>query len=119
MMFDCEMSDCGATETVATLKQAWTGEPFEFQAAGADPPDAGAARRPPVILGGTGEGSPPGRRIADGFMPSDGSIWDGTGRRCWRSGSPIPARTSAATPAPSTSRTTSSRAEAVRAKLYG
>ncbi len=65
-------------QAVATLKDAWTGEPFEFDGAPAlvnAPPDAAAATadRP--------RGSSPGAarraaRIADGFMPSDPALME-------------------------------------------
>ncbi len=79
-MFDCEMSDRvrRTTETVATLKQAWTGEPFEFRGRTVQiRPTPAQPGGPPVILGGTGpKAARRAARIADGFMPSDGSIWD-------------------------------------------
>ena len=79
-MFGCELSDRvrRTTETVATLKQAWTGEPFEFRGRTVQiRPTPAQPGGPPVILGGTGpKAARRAARIADGFMPSDGSIWD-------------------------------------------
>jgi alkanesulfonate monooxygenase SsuD/methylene tetrahydromethanopterin reductase-like flavin-dependent oxidoreductase (luciferase family) len=66
------------TETVATLKQAWTGEPFEFRGRTVQVrPTPAQPGGPQVILGGSGpKAARRAARIADGFMPSDGSIWD-------------------------------------------
>jgi len=79
-MFDCEVSDRvrRTTETVATLKQAWTGEPFEFRGSTVQVrPTPAQPGGPEVILGGSGpKAARRAARIADGFMPSDGSIWD-------------------------------------------
>jgi alkanesulfonate monooxygenase SsuD/methylene tetrahydromethanopterin reductase-like flavin-dependent oxidoreductase (luciferase family) len=79
-MFDCEVSDRvrRTTETVATLKQAWTGEPFEFRGRTVQVrPTPAQPGGPQVILGGSGpKAARRAARIADGFMPSDGSIWD-------------------------------------------
>ena len=79
-MFGCELSDRvkRTTETVATLKQAWTGEPFEFRGRTVRVTPAPAqAGGPKISLGGSGPAAARrAARIADGFMPSDGSIWD-------------------------------------------
>ncbi len=79
-MFDCDVSDRvrRTTETVATLKQAWTGEPFEFRGRTVQVrPTPAQPGGPQVILGGSGpKAARRAARIADGFMPSDGSIWD-------------------------------------------
>ena len=79
-MFGCELSDRvrRTTETVATLKQAWTGEPFEFRGRTVQiRPTPAQPGGPPVVLGGSGpKAARRAARIADGFMPSDGSIWD-------------------------------------------
>jgi alkanesulfonate monooxygenase SsuD/methylene tetrahydromethanopterin reductase-like flavin-dependent oxidoreductase (luciferase family) len=79
-MFGCELSDRvpRTTETVATLKQAWTGEPFEFRGRTVQiRPTPAQPGGPPVILGGSGpKAARRAARIADGFMPSDAAIWD-------------------------------------------
>ena len=79
-MFGCELSDRvrRTTETVATLRQAWTGEPFEFRGRTVQiRPTPAQPGGPPIVLGGSGpKAARRAARIADGFMPSDGSIWD-------------------------------------------
>ena len=79
-MFDCELSDRvrRTTETVTTLKQAWTGEPFEFRGRTVQVrPTPAQPGGPQIILGGTGpKAARRAARIADGFMPSDASVWD-------------------------------------------
>jgi alkanesulfonate monooxygenase SsuD/methylene tetrahydromethanopterin reductase-like flavin-dependent oxidoreductase (luciferase family) len=65
-------------ETVRTLRQAWTGEPFEFrgrQARVTPAPDRPGG--PAISMGGSSE--PAARRAArlgDGFLPSSPSLWD-------------------------------------------
>jgi alkanesulfonate monooxygenase SsuD/methylene tetrahydromethanopterin reductase-like flavin-dependent oxidoreductase (luciferase family) len=79
-MFDCELSDRvrRTTETVTTLKQAWTGEPFEFRGRTVQVrPTPAQPGGPKISLGGSGpKAARRAARIADGFMPSDGSIWE-------------------------------------------
>ena len=79
-MFGCEVSDRvrRTVETVATLKQAWTGEPFEFRGRTVRVlPTPAQPGGPNVTLGGSGpKAARRAARIADGFMPSDSSIWD-------------------------------------------
>jgi alkanesulfonate monooxygenase SsuD/methylene tetrahydromethanopterin reductase-like flavin-dependent oxidoreductase (luciferase family) len=78
-MFGCDLADRvkRTTETVATLKQAWTGEPFEFRGRTVRvTPTPAQPGGPDIILGGSGpKAAKRAARIADGFMPSDGSIW--------------------------------------------
>jgi alkanesulfonate monooxygenase SsuD/methylene tetrahydromethanopterin reductase-like flavin-dependent oxidoreductase (luciferase family) len=66
------------TETVATLKAAFTGEPFEFRGRTVHiTPGPYRPGGPGVMLGGSSE--PAARRaarIADGFIPSVPAVWD-------------------------------------------
>ena len=79
-MFEVALSDRVklVTETMATLKQAWTGEPFEFRGRQVQVTPAPYRQpRPPLILGGASEGA--ARRaahIADEFMPTMPQFWD-------------------------------------------
>lgn len=79
-MFGCELSDRvkRTTETVGTLKQAWTGAPFEFRGRTVQVTPAPAQPGGPKIsLGGSGPAAARrAARIADGFMPSSPAIWD-------------------------------------------
>jgi alkanesulfonate monooxygenase SsuD/methylene tetrahydromethanopterin reductase-like flavin-dependent oxidoreductase (luciferase family) len=65
-------------EAVATLKQAWTGEPFEYHGRTVRVlPTPAQPGGPKIILGGSGpKAARRAARIADDFMPSDGSCWD-------------------------------------------
>jgi alkanesulfonate monooxygenase SsuD/methylene tetrahydromethanopterin reductase-like flavin-dependent oxidoreductase (luciferase family) len=66
------------TETVATLKAAFTGEPFEYRGRTVRiTPAPFRPGGPAVILGGSSE--PAARRaarIGDGFIPSVPEVWD-------------------------------------------
>lgn len=66
------------TETVTTLKQAFTGEPFEFRGRKVKiTPAPYQPGGPAISMGGSSE--PAARRAArlgDGFMPSEPQIWD-------------------------------------------
>jgi len=79
-MFDVKMSDRVklVTEAIETLKQAWTGQPFEFRGRTVSVTPAPYRQpRPPIILGGASEGA--ARRaahIADEFMPTMPQFWD-------------------------------------------
>jgi alkanesulfonate monooxygenase SsuD/methylene tetrahydromethanopterin reductase-like flavin-dependent oxidoreductase (luciferase family) len=79
-MFDCEVSDRvrRTTETVATLKQAWTGEPFEFRGRTVQvTPGPYRPGGPSISLGGSSEAAARrAARIADGFIPSVPEVWD-------------------------------------------
>jgi alkanesulfonate monooxygenase SsuD/methylene tetrahydromethanopterin reductase-like flavin-dependent oxidoreductase (luciferase family) len=79
-MFGCELSDRvkRTTETVRTLKQAWTGAPFEFRGRTVQVTPAPAqSGGPKISLGGSGPAAARrAARIADGFMPSSPAIWD-------------------------------------------
>jgi alkanesulfonate monooxygenase SsuD/methylene tetrahydromethanopterin reductase-like flavin-dependent oxidoreductase (luciferase family) len=66
------------TETVTTLKAAFTGEPFEYRGRTVQvTPAPYQAGGPGIILGGSSE--PAARRaarIADGFLPSVPEVWE-------------------------------------------
>jgi alkanesulfonate monooxygenase SsuD/methylene tetrahydromethanopterin reductase-like flavin-dependent oxidoreductase (luciferase family) len=79
-MFDGELSDRvrRTTETIGTLKQAWTGEPFEFRGRTVQiRPTPAQPGGPQIVLGGSGpKAARRAARIADDFMPSDGALWE-------------------------------------------
>jgi len=79
-MFGVPIGERGrrVTETVATLKAAFTGEPFEFRGRTVHvTPGPYRPGGPSISLGGSSE--PAARRaarIADGFIPSVPEVWD-------------------------------------------
>jgi alkanesulfonate monooxygenase SsuD/methylene tetrahydromethanopterin reductase-like flavin-dependent oxidoreductase (luciferase family) len=79
-MFDVPMRERAprVTETVATLKAAFTGEPFEFRGRTLRiTPAPFRPGGPSISLGGSSE--PAARRaarIADGFLPSVPEVWE-------------------------------------------
>ena len=79
-MFDVPMRERArrVTETVATLKAAFTGEPFEFRGRTVHvTPAPFRPGGPSILLGGSSE--PAARRaarIADGFIPSVPEVWE-------------------------------------------
>ena len=79
-MFGVPMSERAhrVTETVATLKAAFAGEPFEFRGRTVQvTPAPYRPGGPSIMLGGSSE--PAARRaarIADGFIPSVPDVWD-------------------------------------------
>ena len=79
-MFDRSMSDRVklVTEAVNTLRQAWSGQTFEFRGRSARITPRPAQRNgPPILLGGSSEGAARrAARIADGFIPSVPGLWD-------------------------------------------
>jgi alkanesulfonate monooxygenase SsuD/methylene tetrahydromethanopterin reductase-like flavin-dependent oxidoreductase (luciferase family) len=93
-MFGCELSDRvkRTTETVATLKQAWTGAPFEFRGRTVQVTPAPAQPGGPKIsLGGSGPAAARrAARIADGFLPSSPAIWDVYREEMQKLGKPDP-----------------------------
>jgi alkanesulfonate monooxygenase SsuD/methylene tetrahydromethanopterin reductase-like flavin-dependent oxidoreductase (luciferase family) len=66
------------TETVQTLKAAFTGEPFEYRGRTVQvTPAPYTAGGPRIVLGGSSEGAARrAARIADGFMPSIPEVWE-------------------------------------------
>ncbi|MCM3884195.1 LLM class flavin-dependent oxidoreductase [Frankia sp. R82] len=79
-MFDVPLKERPkrVTEAVATLKAAFTGEPFEYRGRTVQVTPAPFRRGgPTVLLGGTSE--PAARRaarIADGFLPGVPEVWE-------------------------------------------
>lgn len=65
-------------ETVRTLKDAWTGQPFEFRGRTVRvTPRPSREPRPPIYVGGASEGAARrAARIADAFFPTDATHWD-------------------------------------------
>jgi alkanesulfonate monooxygenase SsuD/methylene tetrahydromethanopterin reductase-like flavin-dependent oxidoreductase (luciferase family) len=80
------------TETVTTLKAAFTGEPFEFRGRTVQvTPAPYRPGGPGILLGGSSE--PAARRaarIADGFIPSVPQVWDFYRDEVQRLGRPDP-----------------------------
>ncbi len=78
-MFGVPMNERGqrVTETVATLKAAFSGQPFDYRGRTVQvTPPTFRAGGPAVLLGGSSE--PAARRaarIADGFIPSVPEVW--------------------------------------------
>jgi alkanesulfonate monooxygenase SsuD/methylene tetrahydromethanopterin reductase-like flavin-dependent oxidoreductase (luciferase family) len=78
-MFDHQLSERArrTTEAVATLRKAWTGEPFEFEGRTVRvTPTPTRSGGPLITLGGSTEAAARrAARIADGFQPSDPRLW--------------------------------------------
>jgi alkanesulfonate monooxygenase SsuD/methylene tetrahydromethanopterin reductase-like flavin-dependent oxidoreductase (luciferase family) len=93
-MFGVPMKERPArvTEMVTTLKQAFTGEPFEFRGRTVRiTPAPYQPGGPAISMGGSSE--PAARRAArlgDGFMPSDPKVWDFYVDECLKLGKPDP-----------------------------
>jgi alkanesulfonate monooxygenase SsuD/methylene tetrahydromethanopterin reductase-like flavin-dependent oxidoreductase (luciferase family) len=79
-------------ETVATLKAAWTGEPFEHRGRTVQVhPTPAQPGGPAVLLGGTSEGAARrAARIADGFVPTEPEYWDFYRDECLKLAKPDP-----------------------------
>jgi alkanesulfonate monooxygenase SsuD/methylene tetrahydromethanopterin reductase-like flavin-dependent oxidoreductase (luciferase family) len=65
-------------ETVATLRAAWTGEPFEYRGRTVQVlPAPAQSGGPRIVLGGSSEAAARrAARIADGFLPSEPQFWE-------------------------------------------
>jgi len=78
-MFGCPVSERArrTTEMVATLRRAWTGEPFEFRGRMVQvTPTPHQPGGPKLSLGGSSEAAARrAARIADGFAPSTPDVW--------------------------------------------
>ena len=77
-------------ETIAVLRQAWGGDPFEFRGRTVrvtpvpKPP-------PPILLGGAHPAvARRAARIADGYFPPQGECWEDYRDECQRLGKPDP-----------------------------
>jgi alkanesulfonate monooxygenase SsuD/methylene tetrahydromethanopterin reductase-like flavin-dependent oxidoreductase (luciferase family) len=79
-MFDVPMKERVArvTETVETLRAAFSGEPFEFRGRVVQvTPKPVQTGGPKIVLGGSSEAAARrAARIADGFAPTVTSVWD-------------------------------------------
>jgi alkanesulfonate monooxygenase SsuD/methylene tetrahydromethanopterin reductase-like flavin-dependent oxidoreductase (luciferase family) len=66
------------TEVVETLRQAWSGKPFEFRGRMVQvTPPPHRPGGPPIILGGSSDAAARrAARIADGFVPSNDLCWE-------------------------------------------
>ena len=93
-MFDMPLSGRAArtTEAVSVLKQAWTGEPFEYRGRTVQVlPTPAQAGGPAISLGGSVEAAARrAARIADGFMPSIPELWSFYADECTKLGKPDP-----------------------------
>ena len=80
------------TETVNTLRAAFTGEPFEFRGRTVRvTPRPVQPGGPKIILGGSSEAAARrAARIADGFAPTVTSVWDAYREELARLGKPDP-----------------------------
>lgn len=78
-MFGVDPSERPArmTETINTLRAAWTGEPFEYRGRTVRvTPTPAQEGGPALVMGGSSEGAARrAARIADGFIPSDPGVW--------------------------------------------
>ena len=79
-------------ETVATLRAAWTGEPFEFRGRTVRvQPTPAQAGGPKIVLGGSSEAAARrAARIGDGFVPSEPDCWEFYRDECLKLGKPDP-----------------------------
>lgn len=93
-MFDVPMKERPArmTETVQTLRAAWTGEPFEFRGRTVQVrPMPAQPGGPMIVMGGSSE--PAARRaarIGDGFIPSEPEVYEFYRDECSKLGKPDP-----------------------------
>jgi len=93
-MFDVPMEERPrrVREVVSTLKQAWTGEPFEYRGRTVQiTPATTNPGGPMIMLGGTSEAAARrAARIADGFVPSEPGCWEHYRDECTKLGKPDP-----------------------------
>jgi alkanesulfonate monooxygenase SsuD/methylene tetrahydromethanopterin reductase-like flavin-dependent oxidoreductase (luciferase family) len=80
------------TELVNTLKQAWSGEPFEYRGRTVRvTPTPFQPGGPKLTLGGSSEGAARrAARLGDGFMPSEPHFWEHYRDECLQLGKPDP-----------------------------
>jgi alkanesulfonate monooxygenase SsuD/methylene tetrahydromethanopterin reductase-like flavin-dependent oxidoreductase (luciferase family) len=93
-MFGVALSERPARvrEAVASLKAAWTGDPFEFRGRRVQVrPRPAQAGGPRILLGGTSEAAARrAARIADGFIPSEPACWQYYRDECLKLGKADP-----------------------------
>lgn len=93
-MFDVPMGERArrTTETLRTLKAAWTGEPFDHRGRTVQVlPMPAQPGGPSISLGGSVEAAARrAARIADGFVPSTPEIWEFYVDECLKLGKPDP-----------------------------
>jgi len=93
-MFGVALSERPARvrETVATLRAAWTGEPFTFRSRTVRVrPRPAQEGGPKLVLGGSSEAAARrAARIADGFIPSEPGCWRFYRDECRKLGKPDP-----------------------------
>jgi alkanesulfonate monooxygenase SsuD/methylene tetrahydromethanopterin reductase-like flavin-dependent oxidoreductase (luciferase family) len=80
------------TETVTTLRAAWTGAPFEYRGRTVQiTPTPAQPGGPPLVLGGSSEAAARrAARIGDGFVPSETACWAFYRDECLQLGKPDP-----------------------------
>jgi len=78
-LFDVPLTERAARvrEVIATLRAAWTGEPFEFRGRTVRIlPRPAQPAGPPIMLGGSSEAAARrAARLADGFIPTEPQWW--------------------------------------------
>jgi len=93
-MFGVDLAERPARvrEAVATLRAAWTGEPFEFRGRRVRVrPRPAQPGGPKILLGGSSEAAARrAARIADGFIPSMPACWQFYRDECLKLGKPDP-----------------------------
>jgi alkanesulfonate monooxygenase SsuD/methylene tetrahydromethanopterin reductase-like flavin-dependent oxidoreductase (luciferase family) len=93
-MFGRDMSERArrTVETVETLRQAWTGEPFEFRGRTVRvTPTPTRPGGPTIWMGGSSEvAARRAARLGDGFMPSSPEVWEFYRDECVRLGKDDP-----------------------------
>ena len=80
------------TELVKTLRQAWTGEPFEYRGRTVQvTPKPAQPGGPKITLGGSSEtAARRAARLGDGYMPSIPALWEPYRDECIKIGKPDP-----------------------------
>lgn len=93
-MYGVPLSERGARleETVETLRQAWTGEPFTFRGRPARvTPKPHQPGGPPLVIGGSSKAAARrAARIGDGFLPVSSEFWPAYREEMVRIGKPDP-----------------------------
>lgn len=93
-MFDVPLSERArrTTETVATLQQAWTSEPFEFRGRTVQvTPEPFTEGGPELLLGGSSDAAARrAARLGVGYQPSGGETWETFRAECLALGRPDP-----------------------------